>query len=103
MAAARALYSEGPSAAEAAAFGLTVEEASGPPVEIWPDNLRAVNVFIALSTQWRTSANRPYGLDYNVLYHKLDRMDLTPAEYECIEEDIRMMEGAALVQIRAKQ
>lgn len=38
----------------------------------------------------------PVGLDYNVLFHKLDRMNLSPDEYQDIEADIRVMEEAAL-------
>ena len=70
---------------------------------IWPDNVPAVNVFIGISTQWRVSAAGPYGLDYNVLYRRLDRLGLAPAEYDSIEEDIRTMEDAALVQIKANK
>lgn len=42
----------------------------------------------------------PYGLDYNVLYHKLDRMSLTPEKYADMEEDIRTLESAALDEMR---
>lgn len=82
---------------------MTVEEASGDAVGIWPDNLQAVNTFVSMSTQWRANAAGPYGLDYNVLYRKLDRLGLSPADYDAIDEDIRTMEDAALVQIRANK
>ena len=82
---------------------MTLEEAQGEAIEVWPDNLQAVNVFISLTTQWRVNANGPYGLDYNVLFRKLDRMGLTPIEYDGIEEDVRTMEDAALVRIRASK
>lgn len=94
--AARALYTPAPKAEEAALYGLTVEEASGPAVEIWPDNLQAVNLFITLSTQWRTGASGVVGLDYGALYHKLDRLQLTAERYQELEEEIRTMEGAVL-------
>ena len=82
---------------------MTLEEAQGPAIEIWPDNLLAVNTFIAISTQWRVGMNGPTGLDYNVLYKKLDRMNLDHAQYDDMEEDIRAMEDAALGQIHAKK
>lgn len=85
-----------PKPEEAARFGLTVEEASGPPVDVWPDNLQAVNLFISLSTQWRTGSSGVVGLDYSVLYHKLDRLQLSDERYQEIEEEIRTMEGAVL-------
>lgn len=75
---------------------MTVEEASGPPIEVWPDNLQAVNLFITLSTQWRTGSSGVVGLDYNVLYKKMDRLKLSSDRYDELEEEIRVMEGAAL-------
>lgn len=61
------MYTPGPTAAEAAAFGLTLEEASGDATEIWPDNVRSVNVFVAMSTQWRVGIAGASGLDYSAL------------------------------------
>lgn len=37
------------------------------------------------------------GLDYNALYHRLDRMGLEADEYEQLESDIQTMELSALV------
>lgn len=36
------------------------------------------------------------GLDYNVLFKKMDRMSLDPNEYDQLEDDIRAMEFEAL-------
>jgi hypothetical protein len=80
-------------------MGLTVEEASGPPVEVWAENMPAVNLFIDLCTQWRLGPNGPVGLDYNVLFHKLDRMKLKRAEYARLESGVRAMEDEALTVI----
>ncbi|MGH8430342.1 MAG: DUF1799 domain-containing protein [Solimonas sp.] len=81
---------------------MTVEEASDPPVEVWPDNAAAVSVFVALATQWRHAgmAGAATGLDYNVLFKKLDRMGLAPDQYDQIESDIRVLEDAALEKMR---
>jgi hypothetical protein len=43
------------------------------------------------------------GLDYNVLYHKMDRMKLDPHEYDELEADIRMMEAAAMAAMRERE
>ena len=48
----------------------------------------------------RVGAHGATGLDYNVVYHKMDRMGLTPSEYDDIEGDVRLMEDAALATIR---
>lgn len=65
-------------------------------VELWPENERAVNLFSSISTQWRTGMNGPTGLDYNVLYHKMDRLELTASEYDALEGDVRVLEIEAL-------
>lgn len=75
---------------------MTVEELSGEPVEVWPDNLAAVNLFITLGTQWRVGMAGAVGLDYNVLYRKMDRLNLSAAEYDALEEDVQVLEAEAL-------
>lgn len=78
-------------------FGLTPEDyAQENTVGVWPENLQAVNLFISVMTQWRVGPNGAHGLDYNVLYRKLDRMGLSPERYAELEEEIRILEGAAL-------
>lgn len=41
------------------------------------------------------------GLDYGPLFHKLDRLGLTSEDFEQAEDDIRVMEDAALEQMNA--
>lgn len=53
-----------------------------------------------VSSQWRVGAAGVVGLDYNVLFHEMDRMDLGREEYDRLLEDIRTMEGAALEEMR---
>jgi len=71
-------------------------------VEIWPDFVASVNLFYSLRTQWRMGAAGAIGLDYNVLYRKMDRMDLTEERYEQLEYDLRVLEIAALKEINKK-
>ena len=80
-----------------------MEEASGPPVDIWPENEQAFRLFTSVLTQWRVGHGGAYGLDYNVLYHRLDRMNLTPARYDALEAEIQVMEEAAIAQMQANQ
>ena len=58
-------------------------------------------LFNSLGTQWRTGAAGIIGLDYSVLYHKLDRMKLSESEYDDLEADVRTMESSALETMRA--
>jgi len=87
-------------------WGLSLEEASdrvNETLDVWPDNVRAVNVFIALSTQWRVGFGGAYGLDFNVLYRKMDRLALSPDDCEDLEAEIRVLEDAALETMRKSQ
>lgn len=72
-------------------------------VEVWPENLRAVNLFSSLSTQWRVGMSGATGLDYNVLYHKLDRLQLSRQDYDWLEEDVQTLEAAALAAMNHKR
>lgn len=57
---------------------------------------------MSLQTQWRIGMSGATGLDYNVLYHKMDRMGLSAQDYELLEADVQTMERAALQKMNAK-
>lgn len=82
-------------------FSLTPEDyADEWTVEVWLENVEAVNLFCQIGSQWRVGPSGPYGLDYNVLYHRLDRMGLTPERYEELEDEVRTLESGALEEMR---
>lgn len=81
---------------------MTVEEALGPPVEIWPDNLAAINVFIAMSTQWRIGMAGPTGLDYAALPAVMDVVDIDQEARRAVFNDLRSMEEEALKWMHTK-
>jgi hypothetical protein len=79
------------------AWGLTPEDYEGDAAEVWPENWRSVMLFIDIKSQWRVAGmGGCVGLDYNVLFKKLDRMELTRDEYDQIEDDVRVMEYEAM-------
>lgn len=82
--------------------GFTAEDYASDPAVPWPDNVAALHLFQYLSTQWRVGANGPCGLDYMVMHHRMGRMGLSPDEYDQLENDIQIMEVAALNCIYAK-
>ncbi|WP_229505000.1 DUF1799 domain-containing protein [Massilia mucilaginosa] len=84
------------------AAGLTAQDFAGEAVTPWPDNLMAFSLFQFMRTQWRIGMAGPTGLDYGVLFRKMDRMGLSPDEYDQLECDIQVMEVAALNCIFAK-
>lgn len=79
-------------------FGFTADDYA--PVELWECHVPAVELFCQVGTQWRMGGAGPYGLDYNVVYHKMDRMNLTPERYAELEEEIRFLESGALEEMR---
>jgi len=94
-----AIHTPGPSASEAAVWGLTAEEASGPPVDVFPDNWEIVNVYLAISTQWRVGMGGVIGLDYGPLLGKHGVMAMCGVrrgDRAKVFEGIQIMEQAAV-------
>jgi len=76
-----------------------LEEAT-PETEIWPDNARAVEVFVAMSTQWRIGAVGAVGLDYNVVPLVMRMIGIPASERLGLFESLRTMEETALATMR---
>lgn len=55
-----------------------------------------------MQTQWRISMNGREGLDYSVMYRMMDRMNLTPEDYDLLEQDMQILEFAALAEMNKK-
>ncbi len=55
-----------------------------------------------MGRQWRTGMNGATGLDFNVLFRMMDRMNLTPSRYDELEYEITVLEGAALEAMHEK-
>lgn len=82
-------------------LGLSPEDyAQENTAYVWPCNVPAVNLFIEMGTQWRVDSGRPYGLDYNIVYRAIDDLGLGKDEARQIKEDIRVLEDAALEEMR---
>lgn len=96
-----AFYWRLPSAEEAAAFGLLPSdyETDRPKLELWPEHVEPFLLFTKLQTQWRTAASGVIGLDYNVLFHELDRMALDDDAYDDLFDAVRVLEHAAVKHI----
>ncbi len=70
--------------------------------EVWPENMAAINLFLSLSTQWRTLGMGPSGLDYNVLFARMGQLKIEDQDREWMFEDIRAIEAEALSIINKK-
>lgn len=78
------------------AAGFTPEEYEGDFVEVWPENWQAYTLFTFLSSQWRMGMGGPTGLDYSVMYRRLDDLEVPKEDREELINSIRTMEFAAL-------
>jgi hypothetical protein len=65
-------------------------------VEVWPENLPAVNAFIAMGTQWRTGGMGATGLDYAALPAVLRLINIPRADWPEAMDGLRIMEAEAL-------
>lgn len=73
-------------------------------VEIWPENVQAYQLFYGLRKQWVLAPmGGPIGLNFLVAYSRMDRMDLTREEYNQLDEDLQLMEDAALSAMRSQE
>lgn len=76
-----------------------MEEASGPPVEVYADNWQTVEVYLAMLTQWRMGETKPIGLDYGCLLGKhgvMAMLGVRRGDRAEVFEGIQIMETAAL-------
>ena len=98
------MYAVEASAAEMAAAGLRPEDYQEELFELWPENELPIAVFSALSTQWRMGGmGGPTGLDYNVLFSRMDRLKLSDSAHEQLFADIRIIECEALTIINTRE
>ena len=89
-----------PSPEEMAASGSCADDFEADPVELWPENARAWQVFADMSGQWRQAFNGPTALDYTPLFARMDRLQLDPDAWEELFADVRVMEAQALRTMR---
>lgn len=70
---------------------------------MWPDNWQALDVFLALGTQWRSGPMGPTGLDYCALELVLRLHGIRKRDRADIFEAVRIMESAALAAMRDRK
>ncbi len=106
MMAARRLYGGGQEegASMLAAWGMTAEMAAhfaaSAEDAIWPDNWLPVEVFAAMTTQWRHGFNGPTGLDYAALSPVMQFAGVALNDQADVFESVRVMELEALERMR---
>ncbi len=84
-------------AADAAAMGIALPETQPSPVEefgVWPENWPAVEMFLRVQTQWRTTMSGVLGLDYASVGWVLKLYEVQ--DQRSLLEDLQVMEAAAM-------
>jgi hypothetical protein len=89
-----------PDAASMRAAGYEPEDFEGEVFEVWPENWRALELFVMLETQWNVGFSGATGLNYLVALAVIDRMKLDQAEADFLFADLRVMERAALPEMK---
>jgi hypothetical protein len=99
----RAFYFRIPTAQELEGTGFTPDDYEDEDFQVWPDNIRAINLFTTLQTQLKTGGmGGAMGFDYNVYFNRMERMKLSEQEYEWLFDDIRVIESEAITAMNKK-
>lgn len=84
-----------------AALGLKASDyTDDDTVFVWAENWPAVDLFIAMGTQWRTGSSGATGLDYVALPTVLRLKGVPRPQWAEMFEAVRVMEYAALEELR---
>ena len=78
-------------------MGIVLPELPPAPDEdfgIWPENWSAVEMFLRVQTQWRTTTSGVIGLDYAAVRWLFKLYDVE--EPRALLEDLQVMEAAAM-------
>lgn len=77
--------------------------ARSPDIEVWPENWPAIELFCAVSTQWRASFGGVIGFDYTAVEAAMRMLRIKGSDRADLFARLRVMEQAALEAFRAKE
>lgn len=81
---------------DAAAFGIALpEQAPEDNFEVWEENWPAIELFMRVQTQWRTTMNGVLGLDYGAVAWLLKLYEVS--DPRALLEDLQIMESAVIM------
>ena len=97
------MYDSGPSDKELAAIGLKREDVTNNEViDVYPENLLPMQVFIDCVRQWRIGMSGATGLDYAALPFLFDLHSIKKKKQKDVFECLRIMEDEALAKMNDK-
>lgn len=65
-------------------------------MSVLPEVWDSIQFFYKVWRQWRVGQGGAYALDYLVVFHELDRMNLPPDRYDEMLAHLRVIEETAL-------
>lgn len=69
--------------------------------EVWEENWPAVEMFLRVQTQWRTTMGGILGLDYGAVAWLLKLYEVE--DPRALLEDLQIMEAAAMMALNSKE
>lgn len=88
------------SGTDAAAFGIALPQQPVEAFEVWEDNWPALEMFLRLQTQWRSTMSGVIGLDYSAAQWLLKLYEVE--DQRAMLEDLQTMEVAAMQAINKR-
>jgi hypothetical protein len=79
---------------------LALPEQPSVDCEVWEENWPAVEMFLRVQTQWRTTMKGLLGLDYQAVAWLLRLYEVE--DPRALLEDLQVMEAAALITINSR-
>jgi hypothetical protein len=88
--------------AEARSQGFELEDFPEEEVEVWPEHFPVLQLFQRVGTRWVIGTASVIGIRWEAMYPLMDRMNLSPEEWDSMLSDLEVMEHAALAVINEK-
>jgi hypothetical protein len=92
-----------PTEQEARFYGMTIEQATPPPTELWPDNVDALKAFTAMNTRWDVGMSGATGLIYAELPFVFEMAGLPREDWPTVFDDVQVMERTELAYWKQKR
>jgi hypothetical protein len=85
------------------AAGFEPEDYEHECIEVWPENVPALQMFQRIGTRWVVAGmGGVTGLRWEAIYPLMDRLNLTPDAWDALLSDLEVMERAALEVLNRK-
>lgn len=77
------------------------EQPATDDFEVWAENWPALEMFLRVQTQWRTTMSGVLGLDYGAVAWLLKLYEVE--DPRALLEDLQIMEAAAMMALNSKE